>query len=122
MHWESPEQFEQWSRGAFVRQLRHTLGDDEARQVLDEMAAEEQARAAEEAAKDATRRPAYMTCIHRPDGLCVRCQQEYATDPDAWIEFGDHTEGLRRWNAELEEIAKDAAGARPGPVNPDIPF
>ena len=59
-----------------------------------------------------------LTCIHSLAGLCRACQDEYDTDPAAFIEFGNHPEGIARWQGLLAEIAADAD--RPeGPPWPD---
>lgn len=49
------------------------------------------------------------TCIHRADGLCEQCQAEYAEDPSAWLEYGQHEAGERNWQQRLEEMGEDAA-------------
>ncbi len=41
-----------------------------------------------------------MTCIHTTEGLCPTCKSEYNVDPLAYIEFGQHPEGIRRWQEE----------------------
>ncbi len=70
-----------------------------------------------------------LTCIHllavHADGLCPSCEEDYNTDPSAWIEFGDHTEGLRRLKIITDGIAAlpqhdpiDDSGVR----NDELPF
>lgn len=57
----------------------------------------------------------HETCIHRPaGGLCPNCQAEYEADPTAWIDYGYHSAGLARWEAELD--AMDAAARRRYPL------
>lgn len=68
-----------------------------------------------------------MTCIHQPKGLCPACEQEYQIDPDAWIEFGDHPDGIQRWKdlqAEMEQDRLNAMAGESGPStnDPDVPF
>lgn len=46
-----------------------------------------------------------MTCIHTDKGLCPACQALYDEDPDAYWEFGDHPDGLRRRAEEEARIA-----------------
>lgn len=50
-----------------------------------------------------------LTCIHSTAGLCPACQADYDEDPAAWLEFGDHPEGIARWKAEQERIDRNAA-------------
>lgn len=70
----------------------------------------------------------WETCIHRDSGLCPECQEEYDTDFAAWIEFGYHPEGCRRWEEELQrQAAWDAERERqrvnrPPVDDSDIPF
>ncbi len=70
--------------------------------------------------------PSHLTCIHSKSGLCKSCQDEYDIDPTAWIEFGDHPEGIARWKAEQERIAADRAEQEAMPVAEvdwgEIPF
>lgn len=46
-----------------------------------------------------------MTCIHSTAGLCHACQSEYDEDSMAWLEYGDHPEGIRR----SEELRRQMA-------------
>lgn len=48
-----------------------------------------------------------MTCIHADKGLCPACQAEHDGDPMAYWEFGDHPEGIARWQALRAEIAAE---------------
>jgi len=36
-------------------------------------------------------------CIHQEHGLCARCTEAWEEDPMAYLEFGDHPAGVRRW-------------------------
>jgi hypothetical protein len=66
-----------------------------------------------------------MTCIHTTEGLCPACEEEYLEDPGAWLEFGNHQEGIENWKRVQEEMAADAElreMARPTPQDDDIPF
>lgn len=70
-----------------------------------------------------------LTCIHRlsvsADGLCPACQEDYDTDPESWIEFGDHPQGIANWKAEQELIAqweREQAARPPVECDPEIPF
>lgn len=51
-----------------------------------------------------------MTCIHHlragADGLCPACRADYDEDPAAWLEYGDHADGLNRWYGLLDEMAR----------------
>ena len=62
-------------------------------------------------------------CIHG-DGtsLCGNCREAYETDPDAYIEFGDHPEGMKRWAAELRLREVDLAGPPTLPPDPNLPL
>jgi len=65
-------------------------------------------------------------CIHG-DGksLCASCQAGYDYDPSAYLEFGDHPEGLANWRREQELMLADIEAARfrgPAIADPDIPF
>ena len=51
----------------------------------------------------------YMTCIHQESGLCRECQAEYDADPQAWIEYGNHREGIENWNSIKAEMEQGAA-------------
>ena len=47
-------------------------------------------------------------CIHTGDGrLCAECWQEYLTDDEGYLEFGDHPAGRLRWKALCDEIAAE---------------
>ena len=63
-----------------------------------------------------------LTCIHFTDGLCPACQADYDDDPSAWLEYGEHTAGITRWQ-ELQAEMK-AALAEPAPEIDwtDVPF
>lgn len=39
----------------------------------------------------------FLTCIHMTSGMCDACMGEYREDPSAWIEYGNHVAGLKRW-------------------------
>lgn len=69
-----------------------------------------------------------MHCVHTAGhGLCDRCQEAFDVDPIAWLEYGDHEEGIRNWQRLQDEIA---AWPRPDAVDEildrldpsDIPF
>jgi hypothetical protein len=53
---------------------------------------------------------AILTCIHQENkgqtGLCRHCQDEYAADPEAYLEYGDHREGIARWE-EMERLMNE---------------
>lgn len=61
-----------------------------------------------------------MTCIHSTTGLCPACQADHDEDPAAWLEFGEHTDGIRRW----EELQAEMDAREPAePVaSGDYPF
>lgn len=67
-----------------------------------------------------------LTCIHAASGLCPECQADYDEDPDAWIEFGPHPEGIARWKAEeaiqAEWERQNPAPTETQPPDPVIPF
>jgi len=50
-----------------------------------------------------------MTCIHSTTGLCPDCQANHDEDPTAWMEYGNHPDGIARWKALQEEMAAEAA-------------
>lgn len=54
-----------------------------------------------------------LTCIHREAlnrlGLCSSCKEEFETDPLAFIEYGSHPEGIRRWEALQAEMLEGRA-------------
>jgi hypothetical protein len=55
-------------------------------------------------------------CIHAAAGLCPDCQAARDDDPEAWEEFGDHIDGLRRY-AELQaEMEADFAARAAAPI------
>lgn len=66
----------------------------------------------------------YLNCIHALPGLCPGCQASYEEDPGAWIEFGDHPEGIARWEALQAEMAAYHAANPQTDVHDDsdIPF
>jgi hypothetical protein len=74
-----------------------------------------------------------LHCIHQEHGLCASCRAEYDEDPTAWLEYGEHEEGVQRWE-EAEEAMREwqeafrrqheaavKAGWTP-PDDRDIPF
>ena len=64
-----------------------------------------------------------MNCIHTQHGLCSACQADYDADPEAWIEFGQHQEGILRWQELQDEMAAAHEKIYPPAVtDPDIPF
>lgn len=66
-----------------------------------------------------------LTCIHSDKGLCSACLVEYAEDPLAYWEFGQHPDGNARWQAKLKLIEEEMAAAVPHQPSPDdatIPF
>ena len=68
-----------------------------------------------------------LTCIHAESGLCPDCQQEFDFDPVAYIDYGDHPEGIERW-AEVQklmnEVTQYTGYSVPSHTDPDpaIPF
>lgn len=50
--------------------------------------------------------PVGITCIHVVDGvgLCQQCADDYDEDPTAYMEFGDHPDGVKRWQEEQARI------------------
>jgi hypothetical protein len=68
-----------------------------------------------------------LTCVHSIAGLCPACQAEYDEDALAFLEFGAHPAGLRRYRELLDEIAADQkrerrAEAGPYPDEGEVPF
>ena len=65
-----------------------------------------------------------LTCIHAPHGLCELCRAAYDEDPAAYLEFGDHPEGLRRWREEQEAMRawQEANPPQPLRVDDEVPF
>lgn len=66
-----------------------------------------------------------LTCIHAVKGLCDTCQADYDTDPAAYIEFGDHPQGIANWKAEQARIEEWNAAQPQAPSDMDdtsIPF
>lgn len=70
-----------------------------------------------------------LTCIHATSagsaGLCDQCYADYQEDPEAFLEFGDHPEGLARWRelqAEMSEYAARQAALPTTAPDPTIPF
>lgn len=46
-----------------------------------------------------------MHCIHTAGaGLCPACQEAFDEDPGAWLEYGDHEQGIANWKALLAEL------------------
>lgn len=62
------------------------------------------------------------TCIHLPAGICERCAAERDADPSAWVEFGRHPEGVKRWNALSDQMKADRCRPRTLKADDDIPF
>jgi len=64
-------------------------------------------------------------CIHS-DGatLCESCFAQWAEDPAAYDEFGDHPEGIARWRALCAEMAERQRRLPDAPlvVDSEIPF
>ena len=62
-------------------------------------------------------------CIHG-DGksLCPSCQACYDYDPSAYIEYGDHPQGIANTKALDEQIAADAVSQPYVAPDPNIPF
>ena len=51
-----------------------------------------------------------ITCIHQPAGecgLCEQCAEDYAVDPTAWLEYGDHPAGIANAQREWDLIEGD---------------
>lgn len=46
----------------------------------------------------------WQTCIHQADGLCPDCLESFQADPNAWIEYGDHPQGIANWQRLLAEM------------------
>lgn len=63
----------------------------------------------------------WETCIHRQSGLCPDCQADFDADPMAWIEFGNHPQGLARWQ-DLQEEMKQTPPATLPVDDSTIPF
>ncbi len=65
-----------------------------------------------------------LNCIHTETGvgLCEQCQADYDEDPMAYVEFGYHPEGIRRWREEEASILADRVVPFTTPVDQDIPF
>jgi hypothetical protein len=66
-------------------------------------------------------------CIHTDGkGLCQDCLAEFAADPEAYLEYGEHPAGIERWRAVQEEMAAHAIQAEAarlaGGSDPEIPF
>jgi hypothetical protein len=53
-----------------------------------------------------------ITCIHAEQGLCPGCQEAWEADPQAFLEYGDHPDGLERWRALQAELLDGAAADR----------
>lgn len=62
-----------------------------------------------------------MNCIHQATGLCQTCQEEFEADPVSWYEYGDHTQGIRNWEALQKEMANRQDVAPAGSFD-DLPF
>lgn len=68
-------------------------------------------------------------CIHAKEGeqLCEACEEAFEEDPGAYLEYGDHPEGLRRWQELQTELDYEAIAwlehtlRNPCPES-DIPF
>jgi hypothetical protein len=60
-----------------------------------------------------------LTCIHAANGLCPDCEADYDYDPIAWVEFGNHPQGIANWEAELKAIEE---WQQPSEPDPTIPF
>lgn len=71
-----------------------------------------------------------ITCIHNEEiglpGLCPSCQEDHDEDPLAWLEYGDHTQGIANWRRLQEEMDREALLLRGGLYEGDdgktIPF
>src|SRR5262245_5772795 len=63
-----------------------------------------------------------LTCIHTERGLCPACQSDYDADPLAYLEYGDHPEGLANYQRLLDEIAQAAQDPTPLVAWDEIPF
>lgn len=55
-----------------------------------------------------------LTCIHTATGLCDSCQVEYDADPAAFVEYGCHVEGIRRWQELQDELEAAFGGVGSG--------
>ena len=62
-------------------------------------------------------------CIHG-DGqsLCPSCQADYDYDPSAYVEFGEHPQGIANWRDLQEQIAADAAKHPYVAPDPNLPY
>ena len=60
-----------------------------------------------------------LTCIHADDGLCEDCHEAFEYDPESYMEYGDHPDGLRRFAELRQELA--AVPTHQCPAN-DIPY
>lgn len=63
-----------------------------------------------------------LTCVHTAAGLCPACQADYEADPIAWIEYGDHPDGIRRSRDLAEELAARPVVVAPPVDDSDIPL
>lgn len=77
-----------------------------------------------------------VTCIHfkatpvpGSHNLCSNCLAAYQDDPESYLEFGDHPDGIQNWldlEAEMhtwEPIVKNAITRITGnPLTDDFPF
>ena len=61
------------------------------------------------------------TCIHQPHGLCESCEEQRASDPIAWEEYGHHEAGERRWAEELRRIEEERRSVASNDVS-DLPW
>ncbi len=52
-------------------------------------------------------------CLHSPDGvsLCEACQDDFECDPQAYVEYGAHRQGLANWTQLQAEM--DARPTQP---------
>lgn len=48
-----------------------------------------------------------LTCIHARAGLCPACLDDYLEDPTAWMEYGNHPQGIANWQEEERRIAEE---------------
>ena len=67
------------------------------------------------------------TCVHVAGGMCPSCLADCEEDPIAWLEYGNHTEGLDRWRMLREEKAQmyrrqDEVEPEDAANDDDLPF
>jgi hypothetical protein len=66
--------------------------------------------------------PDPMTCVHRESGLCDDCRADADEDFPAWLEYGRHSEGDRRWRELQAELAARPAEPAAAADDSDVPY